>query len=89
MIAKTTLIAAFGLMLGAASTAAFAQDRADDQSFEVSSLRLTSLPIPTSRAEALVADQVAAKEIAPAPKIRRTADGIRMVGPVYFPEDRN
>ncbi|MBO0662239.1 hypothetical protein LQ948_06895 [Jiella sp. MQZ9-1] len=70
-------------MLSAAPTLAFSQDRKDNKSFEVSALQITSLPVPTARAKALAAEPSAA----PKQTIRRTAGGIRIVGPVFFPND--
>lgn len=71
--------------IGFAPLPALAQDNSSQKSFEVSSLHLADLPIPTSREKAL-GETVETKT---APKIRRTSSGIRMVGPVFFPEDRN
>lgn len=89
MIAGISKFVAIALILGTAPTMTLAQENNSQQSFEVSSLRLSSLPIPTSRAQALGTQDDAAPDAATAPKIRRTADGIRIVGAVYFPEDRN
>ncbi|MBP0616727.1 hypothetical protein [Jiella mangrovi] len=86
-----TLFAAASVLV---STSSFvhAQDASSQESFEVSSLRLDSLPIPTSRAEAIGSGADTRSGIdavaSPDPKIRRTATGIRIVGPVYFPEER-
>ncbi|WP_210191073.1 hypothetical protein [Aurantimonas sp. 22II-16-19i] len=92
MIARTVKIVSFALILGAAPSTTMAQENNSQESFEVSSLRLSSLPIPTSRATALDtlddASQDASQDAAPAAEIRRTASGIRIVGPVYFPDER-
>ncbi|MBO0904478.1 hypothetical protein [Jiella sonneratiae] len=83
MLSKTgTLLACLSILALAPSVAA-AKDGNSQESFQVSSLRLSSLPIPTSR-EKVLGESAPAK----AAKIRRTATGIRMVGPVFFPEDR-
>ena len=85
MIGNTGKFVAMGLMLAGIPAMATAQENNSTESYEVSSLRLSSLPIPTSRADALGTAPESAKQ----PKIRRTTDGIRIVGPVFFPEDRN
>ena len=89
MIIKTSRIAALALMLGASPSMAFAQDSNSQKSFEVSSLRLNSLPIPTSREKVLGTATDTTPNAVSAPKVRRTASGIRIVGAVYFPQDRN
>lgn len=88
MIARTVKIVSFALILGAAPSTTMAQENNAQESFEVSSLRLSSLPIPTSRATALDTLDDASQDAAPAAEIRRTASGIRIVGPVYFPDER-
>ncbi len=85
VIARTTQILAFAVLLGAAPSVAVAQDANSQKSYEVSSLQLSSLPVPTSRSEALKTANVKSPAAEPAEKIRRTASGIRIVGPVYFP----
>ncbi|MCE7029842.1 hypothetical protein [Jiella avicenniae] len=84
VVGNTGKIIAISLILAGVPAMAAAQDAKSTQSYEVSSLRLTSLPVPTSRASALGIDTKVSEQR----KIRRTADGIRIVGPVFFPEDR-
>ena len=87
MIASTIKIVGFALILGAAPSMTMAQENSSQESFEASSLRLSSLPIPTSRERALGTLDDASRDDVAAPKIRRTASGIRIVGPVYFPDE--
>jgi hypothetical protein len=75
------------------SPPAGAQDQADEASYEMASLdrsveasHSTAIPLPTPRpdlAQALGSATIAAQ---PA-EIRRTAEGYRIVGPRFFPED--
>ena len=84
MLGNTGKIVTVSLILAGIPAMAAAQDNNSTESYEVSSLRLSSLPIPTSRADAIGT----APEATQQPEIRRTTAGIRIVGPVFFPEDR-
>lgn len=60
-------------------------DTMQRQDTYVTSGRGVPVPTPRPRAASLASDPV---DHAPV-EVRRTADGVRMVGPVFFPEDLN
>jgi hypothetical protein len=75
------------------SPPAGAQYQADDASYEMASLdrsvdasRSSVIPLPTPRPDLAQAFDGAHAPAEPA-EIRRTADGFRIVGPRFFPED--
>lgn len=78
-----------------ATTSASAQHQGDDVAYEMAALDVSELrtgefsafvPVPTPRPAAAAEETVLAPQAALA-EIRRTADGIRIVGPRFFPED--
>ncbi|MEH6718849.1 MAG: hypothetical protein V7704_08220 [Aurantimonas endophytica] len=83
------LVAAAGFL----STPVSAQDQGADALYEMASLDTSQLrtnddagfvPVPTPRPAAI--EQASAPAVAPV-EIRRTAEGIRLVGPRFFPAD--
>ena len=92
---KFSVIAgALTVAAGFLTTSALAQDQGGYATYEMASLELgelrsgdfsTFVPVPTPRPvaaeEAALVPQVAPTEIS------RTAEGIRIVGPRFFPED--
>ncbi|MEX6507063.1 hypothetical protein [Jiella sp. M17.18] len=68
-------------MLSAAVIPALAQSNDDQKSYQVSELRPSMIPIPVSRPTTS-----GASDAAHHPAIRRTKDGIRIVGPLFFPD---
>ncbi|MCQ0989368.1 hypothetical protein [Jiella marina] len=70
-------------LLVATTAPTLAQSNDDAKTYEVSELRLQHIPIPTARPDRSDGQEKIARS-----EIRRTAEGIRIVGPAFFPEDR-
>lgn len=95
MLTKTGMTIA-ALSFGVLTAPAIAQDAISSDQFsapvEMASLDLGSqkprseayVPVPMSRPEIL---EAAAPSVQPAQEIRRTASGIRIVGPRFFPAE--
>lgn len=91
---KFTLIAgAFTVAAGFLATTASAQDQGRNALYEMASLDTSELrtpdysafvPVPTPRPSVI---EEASMPTAEPVEIRRTAEGIRLVGPRFFPAD--
>ncbi|MCB8839532.1 hypothetical protein [Aurantimonas sp. VKM B-3413] len=78
---RAFLLIAAASLLTAQAIPAVAQSNDDQKSYQVSELRPSIIPVPSERPVATAHADTATQK-----PIRRTDSGIRIVGPVFFPD---
>lgn len=82
----SSIVVVSAALLTSGASLALAQGSAAEGSYQVSELRLSQVPVPIQRPTMASADDRDLQD----PKIeavRRTAGGMRIVGPTFFPKD--
>lgn len=85
-IVTNMLVVTAALLAGGVSSA-LAQDSTSQHSYQVSELQVSKVPVPSERPAAKLAVIGDHEHRPDADTVRRTASGIRIVGPTFFPSN--